>query len=125
MKCLLVDDSRTMRTIQRKILAALPDMEFAEAGDGVEALAAIAASPGGFDVILIDWNMPNMNGISLVKKIRETDLKTLLIMATTEAESSRILEAVKAGANNYLTKPFTPDILTAKVTQTVAKAKPA
>jgi two-component system chemotaxis response regulator CheY len=125
MKCLLVDDSRTMRNIQKKVLGALPNMEFAEAGDGVEALAVIHAAPAGFDFMLIDWNMPNMDGITLVKKIRETDKKTVLIMATTEAESARVVEAIKAGVNNYVIKPFTPETLSEKVTQTMAKAKAA
>jgi two-component system chemotaxis response regulator CheY len=123
MKCLLVDDSRTMRNIQKKVLSSLPNMEFAEAGDGIEALAVIAATPGGFDLMLVDWNMPNMDGITLVKKIRETDKKTLLIMATTEAESGRVVEAIKAGVNNYIVKPFTPETITEKISQTIAKAK--
>ncbi len=123
MKLLLVDDSRTMRNIQKKVLAELGAVEFAEAGDGVEALAVIAANPAGFDLILVDWNMPNMDGITLVGKIRETDKKTLLIMATTEAEKSRVLEAIRAGVNNYVVKPFTPEALMEKVKQTLDKAK--
>ena len=125
MKCLLVDDSRTMRNIQKKVLSVLPGIEFAEAGDGVEALAVIAATPGGFELMLVDWNMPNMDGLTLVKKIRETDKKTVMIMATTEAEKSRVLDAIRAGINNYVVKPFTPEALMDKVTQTLAKAKAA
>jgi two-component system chemotaxis response regulator CheY len=114
-----------MRNIQKKVLGALPSMEFAEAGDGVEALSVIQSTPAGFDIMLIDWNMPNMDGITLVRKIRETDKKTLLVMATTEAESSRVVEAIKAGVNNYVIKPFTPETLTEKISQTLAKAKAA
>ena len=125
MKCLLVDDSKTMRTIQKKVLSALPGWEFAEAADGVEALAVIGATPGGFNLIIIDWNMPNMDGITLINKIREKDKVTLLIMATTEAEKSRVLEAIRAGVNNYVVKPFTPEALLEKVSQTLAKAKAA
>ncbi len=125
MKCLLVDDSRTMRNIQKKVLCALPGVEFSEAGDGVEALSVIASTPGGFDLMIVDWNMPNMDGITLVKKVRETDKKTLLIMATTEAEKSRVLDAVRAGVNNYVVKPFTPEGLLEKVSTTLAKAKAA
>src|SRR4051812_36025296 len=107
MKILLVDDSRTMRNIQKKTLADLGQVEFAEAGDGVEALAAIAAAaPAAFDLIMIDWNMPNMNGLQLITKIRETDKKTPLVMATTEAEKQRVLDAIRAGVNNYVVKPF-------------------
>jgi two-component system chemotaxis response regulator CheY len=124
MKVLLVDDSRTMRSIQQKVLSATPGYEFAEAADGVEALAVLAAQ-GKFDLIIVDWNMPNMDGITLVRKIRETDKTTPLIMATTEAEKARVLDAIKAGVNNYVVKPFTPESLMEKVTQTMAKAKAA
>jgi two-component system, chemotaxis family, chemotaxis protein CheY len=119
MKILLVDDSKTMRNIQKKILEGLGNVEFTEAGDGLEALNAIAATPGGFQLILIDWNMPNMDGITLVGRVRATDKKTPLIMVTTEAEKTRILEALKAGVNNYALKPFTPDALLEKVKQTL------
>ena len=125
MKCLLVDDSRTMRNIQKKVLGAVPGIEFAEAGDGLEALSVISATPNGFDLMIVDWNMPNMDGITLVKKVRETDKKTLLIMATTEAEKARVLDAIRAGVNNYIVKPFTPEGLLEKVSQTIAKAKAA
>jgi two-component system chemotaxis response regulator CheY len=125
MKCLLVDDSKVMRSIQRKILSDLPGIEFAEAGDGQEALNIISATPGGFTFALVDWNMPVMDGLTLVKKIRETDKKTLLIMATTEAEKTRVLDALKAGISNYVVKPFTPEALKEKVATTLAKAKAA
>ena len=125
MKILLVDDSKTMRNIQKKVLSALPGAEFAEAGDGVEALQVLGATPQGFGLVLIDWNMPNMDGITLVGKIRSADTKTPLIMCTTEAEKTRVLAALKAGANNYLVKPFTPEVLLEKVRQTLEKAKAA
>jgi two-component system chemotaxis response regulator CheY len=125
MKILLVDDSKTMRNIQKKVLTSLGDVTFGEAGDGLEALSIIAATAGGYDLALVDWNMPNMNGLQLVTKIRETDKKTILIMATTEAEKSRILDALRAGVNNYLLKPFTPESLMEKVQVTLAKVKAA
>src|SRR5689334_9639037 len=107
MKILLVDDSKTMRNIQKKALAGLGEVEFFEAGDGIEALGVIATTPEKFGVMLIDWNMPNMDGHTLVNKIREKDKATPLIMCTTEAEKSRVLDALKAGVNNYVVKPFT------------------
>ncbi len=128
MNILLVDDSRTMRNIQKKVLAtAWPAATFAEAGDGLEALTQIAANGADpFSLILIDWNMPNMDGLTLVKKIREKDRKTPLIMVTTEAEKTRVVDAIKAGVNNYVIKPFTPEMLTDKVQQTLARlAAPA
>jgi two-component system chemotaxis response regulator CheY len=125
MKILLVDDSKTMRNIQKKVLEGIGGCEFLEASDGVEALNAIAGTPSGFSVILVDWNMPNMDGITLVTKIRETDKRTPLIMVTTEAEKTRIVGAIKAGVNNYVIKPFTPPMLLEKVTQTLEKLKAA
>jgi len=126
MRILLVDDSRTMRNIQKKVLTALNVTEFGEAGDGLEALSAIAAAGAQkFDLILIDWNMPNMDGHTLVGKIREKDKTTPLIMCTTEAEKTRVVEAIKAGVNNYIIKPFTPEALLEKVQQTLARLQTA
>jgi two-component system chemotaxis response regulator CheY len=121
MRILLVDDSRTMRNIQKKALSVLGEVEALEAGDGVEALSVIASAGGGFHLMLIDWNMPNMDGITLVRKIRETDKATPLIMVTTEAEKARVLEAIKAGVNNYVIKPFTPESLMEKINATLSK----
>jgi two-component system chemotaxis response regulator CheY len=125
MKILLVDDSRTMRNIQKKILTACGEVEFAEAGDGLEALTAMAANSGGFDLVLVDWNMPKMDGHTLVKRIREKDHTTPLIMCTTEAEKERVVEAIKAGVNNYVIKPFTPESLMERVNQTLTRLKAA
>ena len=125
MKILLVDDSRTMRNIQKKTLETMGGVEFSEAADGLEALTVIAGHPEPFNLILIDWNMPNMDGITLVKKIRERDKSTPLIMATTEAEKQRVLDAIRAGVNNYVVKPFTPVALLEKVKMTLEKAKAA
>jgi two-component system, chemotaxis family, chemotaxis protein CheY len=120
MKILLVDDSKTMRNIQKKILETIGGIEFTEASDGVEALGQLGKGP--FNVIIIDWNMPNMDGITLVSRIRTSDKKTPLIMVTTEAEKNRIIDALKAGVNNYVVKPFTPETLVGKVKATLAKA---
>jgi two-component system chemotaxis response regulator CheY len=121
MKILLVDDSRAMRTIQKKFLEKLPDVQFLEASDGVEALALLA-SAAPIDLALVDWNMPIMDGHTLVKQIRSTDKKTLLIMCTTEAQKSNIWQAISSGANNFVVKPFTVESLNEKVSQTLAKA---
>ena len=119
MKFLLVDDSTTMRNIQKKILSGLGHKDVCEAADGVLALAAFNAERP--DVVFVDWNMPNMDGLTLVKKIREVDKNVLLMMVTTEAEKARVVEAIKAGVNNYVVKPFTPDVLSQKLDQTLAK----
>jgi two-component system, chemotaxis family, chemotaxis protein CheY len=124
MRVLLVDDSRTMRNIQKKVLETMGPMEFAEAGDGIEALSVLAGAER-FDLILIDWNMPNMDGHTLVQRIREKDKATPLIMVTTEAEKQRVVDAIKAGVNNYVIKPFTPESLLDRCRQTLERLKAA
>ena len=113
MKILLVDDSRTIRNIQKNVLAQLGYADVMEASDGVEALKQIAEVRP--DLTLVDWNMPNMDGITLVRKIRETDKAMPLIMVTTEAEKRRVIEAIQAGVNNYVVKPFTAETLGQKI----------
>jgi two-component system, chemotaxis family, chemotaxis protein CheY len=125
MDILLVDDSKAMRMIMRKALTALADGGISEAGDGVEAMTVITTHPKAFDLIITDWNMPNMNGLDLVAKIRETNKATIIIMATTEAEKPRVLAAVRAGVNNYVVKPFSAESLLEKVRQTLTKANAA
>ena len=71
--------------------------------------------------MLFDWNMPNMDGLTLLKKVREKKIDAPIIMVTTEAEKPRIIEAIKAGANNYVVKPFTPDVLLGKIAETVKR----
>ncbi len=119
MKVLLVDDSPTFRNIQKKTFAQLGHCDFTEAADGVEALERISERRP--DLVLIDWNMPNMDGITLVRKIRETDKTLPLIMCTTEAEKGKVREATEAGVNNYLVKPFNTETLKEKVEATMAK----
>ncbi|MBN2560655.1 MAG: response regulator [Phycisphaerae bacterium] len=123
MKILLVDDSRTIRNIQKNTLKTLGHEDVVEAGDGLEALAHLAKE--SVDLMLVDWNMPNMDGITLIKRVREKDQQTPIIMVTTEAEKSRVLEAVKAGVNNYVVKPFTADTLSEKINQTMQKSTTA
>jgi two-component system chemotaxis response regulator CheY len=122
-KILLIDDSRTMRNIQKNVLKALGEYECVEAGDGAEALTVVSASPLSFDLVLVDWNMPKMDGITFVRQMRQNDKTTPIIMVTTEAEKTRIIDAVKAGVNNYVIKPFTPDALMERVRATLDKVK--
>ena len=120
MKILLVDDSRTMRNVQKKILGEIGYTDVTEACDGLDALNKVSGVAP--DLILLDWNMPNMDGITFLKRFRATDQATQVIMVTTEAEKSRVVEAIKAGINNYVVKPFTPDILKQRIEETLAKA---
>lgn len=119
MKILLVDDSRTIRNIQKNVLRQLGYEDVIEAEDGVQALARYGEQVP--DLMLVDWNMPNMDGITLVRKIREQDKNVPIIMCTTEAEKTRVIEALKAGVNNYVVKPFTVESLGEKINQTLAK----
>jgi two-component system chemotaxis response regulator CheY len=125
MRIFLVDDSRTMRNIEKGVLKALGEHTYAEAGDGTEALIGIAAAPAPFDLMLVDWNMPRMDGLTLVTRIREKDKTTPIIMVTTEAEKERVIVAIKAGVNNYVVKPFTPESLLERVRQTLERRKAA
>lgn len=119
MKILLVDDSTTMRRIQRNTLEKLGHSEIIEAGDGAEAIAKLQAGP--FDLVLMDWNMPNMTGIDALKKIKaDPALKAVpVIMVTSESEKSRILEAIQSGAANYVVKPFQAETLAEKIAAVV------
>ena len=113
MKALVVDDSLTIRRIVIKALSLVGISDATEAGDGAEAVKAAGESE--FDLILLDWNMPKMSGIDALRTLRQAGKKTPVIMVTTEAEKSRVIEAIKTGANDYLIKPFSPDQLAAKV----------
>ncbi len=123
MKILLVDQSRTIRNIQKNVLNQLGHTDIVEAEDGVQALSTFNEKTP--DLMLVDWNMPNMDGITLIRKIREINKTVPIIMCTTEAEKTRVLEAVKAGVNNYIVKPFTVESLGEKISQTMAKASAA
>jgi two-component system chemotaxis response regulator CheY len=119
MKVLLVDDSRTIRSVQKGVFKQLGHEDLAEAGDGLEALKAIAERRP--DLVIVDWNMPNMDGITLVRKLRETDKTLPIIMCTTEAEKARVIEAIKAGVNDYLVKPFTAEQMSEKIARIQTK----
>jgi len=113
---LVVDDSRTIRTILRRILAEM-GYEVCEAGNGLEALQIIESDRTGFTLVLADWNMPEMNGFDLLKRLRQKpELSSMsVVMVTTEAEMGHMASALEAGANEYVMKPFTKDILKQKL----------
>jgi len=119
MKVLLVDDSKTMRNIQRGILTQLGYSEIEEAVDGQDALEKAASFQP--ELILLDWNMPNMDGITFIKEYRATGARIPVIMVTTEAEKSRVVDAIKAGVNNYVVKPFTPNVLGERIQETLSR----
>ena len=117
MRVLIVDDSSTMRRIIGNVVQQLgiKKEDFEEAEDGVVAWKLLGESQ--YDIILTDWNMPNMNGLQLVQKTRAegTHMKTPIIMITTEGGKGEVITALKAGVNNYIVKPFSADILKEKL----------
>ena len=116
MKVLVVDDSSTMRRIIVNTLARLGYKDVVQGADGVEAWEAMQTNPD-IGVVITDWNMPNMNGLELVKKIRAEDkyVDVPIIMVTTEGGKAEVITALKAGVNNYIVKPFTPQVLKEKL----------
>jgi len=116
MKVLIVDDS----SITRKIIKAVVDelqMETEEAEDGIEALKLLSEKYKEIDLILLDWNMPEMNGYDVLVELKTSDkYKDIpVMMVTTEGQKSSIVAAVRMGAANYLTKPFTVEELETKI----------
>lgn len=115
MNILVVDDMSTMRRIVKNLLKQLGFNNVEEAGDGKEALSKLKAGNYGF--VISDWNMPEMTGIELLRAIRADDkLKAIpVLMVTAEAQKEDLMEAVQAGANNYIVKPFTGEVLQDKL----------
>ena len=113
---LVVDDSSSMRMILRETLEEL-GFDVREAGNGKEALSILATEKKPITLSLLDWNMPEMDGFELLQKVRDIpELGSMvIIMVTAETELERISEALEAGANEYVMKPFTKDILVGKL----------
>jgi two-component system, chemotaxis family, chemotaxis protein CheY len=122
--CLIVDDSRVVRAIARRFIEAL-GFNVEEAGDG--QLATIACRQQMPDIVLLDWNMPVMTGIEFLRHLRVQDGgdKPVVIMCTTEKDVSHIQQAIMAGANEYLMKPFDQETLTAKFSKAGLVGVPA
>ena len=118
MKILTVDDSSTMRRIIKNTLTRLGYNDIVEAEHGVDALAKMA----GVGLVLTDWNMPEMDGLTFVKALRSNPQyrDVPIIMVTTEAAKKEILEAIKAGVTDYIVKPFTPETLKEKIEKVLA-----
>jgi two-component system chemotaxis response regulator CheY len=116
MRIMLCDDSTTMRRIQKTQLSNIGVSDIVEAGDGIEGLKVLAESMP-VDFLLLDWNMPRMDGITMLQELRaKPEFKAEKdIMCTSESEKTIVIEALKAGANQYMVKPFTPDILKEKL----------
>jgi two-component system chemotaxis response regulator CheY len=116
MRAMVIDDSRAMRMILKRIVTKL-NFEAVEAGDGREALDLLAGMDEVPELALIDWNMPNMNGLEFVTNVRaDPRLREMtLVMVTTESEQSQIVRALAAGAHEYVIKPFTEGAMIEKL----------
>ncbi len=114
--CLIVDDSKVIRMVAKKILQEL-EFETPEAADGNEALNACKKSMP--DAVLLDWNMPVMSGIEFLKELRVLPGgdAPIVVFCTTENDIKHIQEAIEAGANEYIMKPFDSEIIQAKFAQ--------
>ncbi|HAP36540.1 MAG TPA: two-component system response regulator [Bacteroidetes bacterium] len=117
MKFLVVDDSLTMRRIVVNALKAIGYESCIEAADGKEAFGKLQSE--GADFVISDWNMPEMNGLELVKTIRSSSAfsDTPVLMVTTRGNKDDVIEAMQARVNNYIVKPFTPQALKEKLDQ--------
>ena len=121
LKFLVVDDFSTMRRIVRNLLKELGFMNVEEAEDGADALAKLRNS--AIDFVITDWNMPNMDGLELLKNIRSDAgfAATPVLMVTAEAKKENIIAAAQAGASGYVVKPFTAAILEEKLNKIFEK----
>jgi two-component system chemotaxis response regulator CheY len=121
MRILVVDDSSTMRRIIINTLHKLGYPDVIEATNGREGLDRMAGGP--VDVIITDWNMPEMSGIDFVRSLRANErfASIPVVMVTTNAGKDDIVEALKSGVNNYVVKPFTPDTMREKLEAALAR----
>ena len=115
MKTLVIDDAKAMRIILKQIVESIGG-KVEEAGNGKEGLEKLK-SMGQADLVLVDWNMPEMNGLDFVRAVRaDSNYRKLpIMMVTTETEASQMGKALAAGANEYVTKPFTKDTIQSKL----------
>lgn len=116
MQALVIDDSRALRMLISRILRDV-GFEVYDAANGVEGLAQLRANPD-VGLVLVDWNMPVMDGLQFIQEVRRDPewAGVRLMMVTTENESEQVQGAISAGADEYLMKPFTAEVLVAKLT---------
>lgn len=121
-RILIVDDMMTMRKLVKKALGGMGYMNFDEAEDGQKAWAKLAEFQD-IGLVISDWNMPNCTGLDLLKRVRgDSRLRSLpFILLTAEAEAHQVKDALVAGVDNYVIKPFTPENLKEKIEQTYKK----
>ncbi|MBY0515778.1 MAG: response regulator [Bacteriovoracaceae bacterium] len=116
-RILVVDDMMTMRKLVSKVCKELGFTDITEAADGTIAWEALSNAPSPFGLIISDWNMPNCTGLDLLKRLRSDGrlAKTPFVLVTAEAEQHQVVEAMKAGVDQYIVKPFNQDDLKTKL----------
>jgi two-component system chemotaxis response regulator CheY len=115
MLALVIDDSKAVRIIIRNIVREL-GMDVVEAANGREGLEQLRTNPD-VELVLVDWNMPEMNGLDFIRQVRSQHSydSVRIVMVTTETEGEQVCRALAAGANEYVMKPFSRDVLIAKL----------
>ncbi len=116
MRALVVDDSRSMRMILAHILGQL-GYQVDQAGNGRQALEVLDRERNEISLVLVDWNMPEMNGLDFLRALRANPgyAQVTVVMVTTETQASQMIAALEAGANEYIMKPFTPEVISEKL----------
>jgi two-component system chemotaxis response regulator CheY len=122
-RVLVVDDMMTMRKIVAKACRDIGFSDIVEAADGQKAWEAIQSAAPAVGLVISDWNMPNCTGLDLLKRVRADGRfkKVPFILLTAESEGHQVAEAVKSGVDNYIVKPFTPELLQRKLEETFKK----
>ena len=118
MKVLVVDDSSTMRRILTNCITEAGHKDVLQAADGVEGLGVLERNTD-VGLVFADWHMPNMDGFTMLQEIKGNSATKHIpvVMVTTQAEKQSVMDALKAGAANYIVKPFTPEIIKEKIAQ--------
>lgn len=119
-RVLIVDDMMTMRKIVARSCKDIGFTDITEAADGLKAWEALSNATTPFGLVISDWNMPNCTGLDLLKRVRADNryAKVPFVLLTAESEGHQVAEAVKAGVDNYIVKPFTPELLKNKLADT-------
>lgn len=118
MRILLVDDSKTMRTIQRSVLGQIGHWNIEEAAGNDEALAKARATRP--DLVLVDRTMPDSDGPTVVKALRQNGCRATVLLMVTESEKPDVTEALRCGADGHIVKPFTPEQIDQRISETLA-----
>jgi two-component system, chemotaxis family, chemotaxis protein CheY len=122
MRVLLIDDSTTMRKIQRRALNTLGIEDIDEACNGREGVDKLQAESYSYNLVMLDMNMPEMGGLEVLKTVRAdpNSNNIPIVMCTSVADKEQVMEAIKNGASNYVVKPFTPEDLQKKVSKYIS-----